>query len=127
MFRTEHIYTVHQRDRDGDLELVREGFSFWAFFFTLFWLLFNRLWAASFVYLLLMVVLMRTVAALGLGEVTLAIAQFAAQWLLGCMAHDLQRIRLAKRGYRMVDVVVSTSELAAAQRAYDRIPNVSVA
>ena len=42
------VYTVHMRrpalDPDADFRLVKEGFSWPAFFFSFLWALWSRLW-----------------------------------------------------------------------------------
>lgn len=124
MARTERIYTVHLKDDASDradrVELVREGFSFWALAFNALWLLFNRLWIPFFLYAALMVYLVVGGQEMGLGPASVGILQFGLQLLLAMSAHDIQRWVLKRRGYRMVGVSIGDSELSATQRAYDR-------
>jgi hypothetical protein len=126
MLWRDNIYTVHVKEDLADpaarTQLVREGFSFWAFAFTILWLLANRLWLMSAIYLALMLLLVRGGAAIGLPEASCAILQFGLQLWLGLAAHDLQRAALARRGYDTRGIVVGESELLATQRYYDRVP-----
>lgn len=82
--------------------LVREGFSWAAFFLSLFWLLWHRLWLAALGY---------AVATLLLGLLLPAAvampANLALTFLLGAHAHDLRRRALARRGYAEAGVVTA--------------------
>jgi hypothetical protein len=122
MFRTTKIYTVHENAEIAEpserLELVREGFSVWAFFLSALWLLANRLWIPFFIYTALVMIAVEAQRRLGLSEMTIGAIQLAMQVLLGFSAHDIQRWALERRGYRMTDVVVADTELLATQRAY---------
>lgn len=121
MFHSPKIYTVHENAERAEpserMELVREGFSVWAFLFNIVWLLCNKLWVWFFLYLVAIVALMEVEERLGLGLVTMAAIQIALQLLLGFSAHDIQRWALGRKGYRMTGIVVAESELLAYQRA----------
>ena len=124
MFARDHIYTVHENPDAADpcdrIALVREGFSFWAFVFTILWTLSNRLWLASAAYAAMVILIVKGGTLLGVDEVTRGLLQLGVQALLGFTAHDLQRLSLARRGYKEKSVVCATSELLAEQRYYDR-------
>lgn len=138
------FYTVHEnptrRNEDDRVVLVREGFSFGAFFIPLLWAIYRRAWIAIPAYValagLLMVLLIMfdagnwtlqyALGALGTGFPLLlglhphpAVASLAVliTALLGFEANDLRRFALARRGYRVVDVVAANS-LVEAERAY---------
>jgi hypothetical protein len=122
MFRNGHIYTVHEnpeREEPSErIELVREGFSVWAFIFNMLWLLSEKLWLAFAVYLAIVVAIVELGPRYGLGEISMGILQFALQFFLGLHAHDLQRDRLVRKGYALTGVVIAESELLATQRAH---------
>lgn len=123
--RSGQIYTVHENPAIADpaerVELVREGFSFWAFVLNVVWLAGNRLWLAFFIYAALIVIVVQLGQYTGASEVSMGMLQLALQLLLGLSAHDIQRARLARKGYRETGVVVAESELIATQRAFGRI------
>ena len=125
MFTRTKIYTVHENQNLPEpserVEILREGFSVWAFALNLLWLLAQRLWVPFFIYLLLLAGLMEAKRRLGFEAMTLAVLQAMLQLLLGMCAHDLQRHALARRGYRLTGVVVAESALAAEQRAYQMV------
>jgi hypothetical protein len=138
------FYTIHEnparRNEDDRVVLVREGFSFGGFFIPVLWALYRRAWIVLPVYAalagLVMVLLVMfgagrwtleyAMGALGIGMPVLlvahphpAIAALAAliAALMGFEANDLRRFMLARRGYRVVDVVAAPS-LVEAERAY---------
>jgi hypothetical protein len=138
------FYTVHEnparRNEDDRVILVREGFSFGAFFIPVLWAIYRRAWIAIPVYValagLIMVLLIMfdagrwtleyAMGALGAGLPVLlaahphpALAALAAlvAAVLGFEGNDLRRFMLARRGYRVVDVVAASS-LVEAERAY---------
>lgn len=125
MFRSGTIYTVHvnpnRKESSERVELVREGFSFWAFLLNGFWLLYHKLWIPFFIYLALTVYIVEGGARMGLNEATITLLQIGLQLLLAHSARDIQRWGLERRGYAMQGVVIGESELRASQRAYDRL------
>ena len=125
MSRAGNIYTVHvhpdMKEPSQRVELVREGFSFWALLFHPLWLLYHKLWIPFFIYLALMAYIVEGGARMGWSETTIGILQFGLQLLLAFNAHDIQRWALARRGYVLQGVAIGESELRATQRAYDRL------
>ncbi|MBP0444614.1 DUF2628 domain-containing protein [Roseomonas sp. SSH11] len=99
------IFTVHARTGEKPrTRLVPEAFSFWAFLFGPFWLLWRGLWLAL----------------LGYGVLAVAIAFLPDPWegwaglalhlLLGFHAYDLERWTLRRRGYAEHGVVAAPDE-----------------
>ncbi len=126
MFTREAIYTVHVNPQIAEPEdrvlLVREGFSLWAFVFTILWTLSQRLWIASAAYAALIILVVKGGELAGLSEMTRGMLQLGLQVWLGFTAHDLQRMALARRGYGETSVVCAPSALLAEQRYYDHAP-----
>jgi hypothetical protein len=138
------FYTVHEnpgkRQEDERVILVREGFSAGAFFIPVFWAIYRRAWIAIPAYVALAGLTMVLLVMFDAGRFTLqyalgalsagmpvlliahphpaigALAVLIAA-LLGFEGNDLRRFMLARRGYRVVDVVAGTS-LIEAERAY---------
>lgn len=125
MSRFGNIYTIHTnaeaKDPSQRIELVREGFSIWAFVFHAAWLFYNRLWIPFFIYLMLVVCIVEGGERMDWSEATIAILQVGLQVLLAVSAHDIQRWALGRRGYVLTGVSIGESELRASQRAYDRM------
>lgn len=119
------IFTVHENvaiaEPSERVMLVREGFSLWAFAFTVFWLVMHRLWLEALGFMLLLGMAAYVVQSYGFGEEGQGLVQLFLTVMLGFAAHDLERAALARRGYRMTGVVAAESELAAERRFYDTV------
>ena len=87
---------------------VPERFSRGAFIFGPLWLLSHGLWLAFLVWLVAIIVLSVVAADFLTTGVAYAIL-FAIEFFLGLEGNDLRRGKLARRGYRFVDVVVGAS------------------
>ncbi|MGQ4274324.1 DUF2628 domain-containing protein [Terrihabitans sp. B22-R8] len=114
------IWTVHEPrsaknalERADRLVVVKDGFSWLAFFFSLPWLLYNRLWLGTLIYLLV-------TAAIGLLGAWLPLAG-GAEFLLGIIpalyagfeGNDLRRRKLARRDFVQVASIAAKNGLAA--------------
>jgi Protein of unknown function (DUF2628) len=115
------MYTVHLRPfrpgEDPDVVLVKEGFSWLAFLAAPLWALWQRQWLALLAY----GILAGTIAALvDFADVTPAteiLVEGTLAWLVGLNAHDWQRWRLDRAGYRLA-AVVAGRDLAEAERRF---------
>jgi len=118
------LYTVHLRawsnEADRDAEFVREGFSWGAFVFSVFWALWNRLWIVA-------LLIAGALAALALAEEFLepglvlahAISLAVSVWI-GFEANDWRRESLKRRGYAEAGIVAATSLAEAEFRFFSR-------
>jgi hypothetical protein len=100
--------------------LVRDGFSWGAFFFSFLWFFAHRLWLAG---------LMVLAAAVGLGAALqfLRVGQGATFWaevllalLVGLEANSLRRWTLERRGRPAVDVVAAQGREEAETKVFGR-------
>ena len=116
------VYTVHIRPEysapDDGAVLVKEGFSWPAFWFGPIWALALNLWAVA-------AVLLAAAAVFGLalelsGADFLARAAIIAgfQMLVGFTANDFRRWSLARRGFAEASVVAAPDPLAAERRYF---------
>ena len=117
------IFTVHEKTEAPEpadrVLLVREGFSYAAFVFSVFWLLANRLWGPAFGYVIAMVALHIGGQEFGVSPVSVVVLQLLLQVLVAANAYDLKRMQLAHQGYREAGVLVAESAIAAEQRYYE--------
>ncbi|HYZ62265.1 MAG TPA: DUF2628 domain-containing protein [Acetobacteraceae bacterium] len=104
------IYTAHTRPGRPPV-LVREAWSWGAFLFGPFWLLANRAWIATVIYIALSFIL----AALAPDQVR-GLVLFALAVLNGMLGRDLVRWSLARRGYALVHVLAARDEEGALAR-----------
>lgn len=106
--KAEHSETGADRSDLARAVLVPEGFSRSAFFFGPLWLLRHGLWLAVLVWLAAIIVL--SVVAVDFLTTGAAYAiVFAIEFFLGIEGNNLRRGKLARHGYRLVDVVVEKS------------------
>ena len=129
------IWTVHAKpDAIGHhVVAVPETSAKWAFVFGTLWLLWNRLWWAALVFLLVGLILNAAgqAALLGIGAetpwwvplATLGLALLPRLWL-ALEGHELRRRKLERRGWLFADTVEaprrSDAELIALARLEDR-------
>ncbi|WP_457106412.1 DUF2628 domain-containing protein [Methylobacterium sp. P5_C11] len=100
--------------------LVRDGFSWSAFAFTVLWFLFHRLWIAALIVLVALVSLAAAGIAFGLPTGAGLVVTLLAAWLIGLEASSLRRWTLARRGWPARDAVVAATPEEAEGRALTR-------
>jgi hypothetical protein len=113
------VYSETGADRPDLLAravFVPEKFSWGAFIFGPFWLLSHGLWLAFLVWLVAIIVL-SVVAADFLTTGIAYTILLAIEFFLGLEGNILRRGKLARRGYRLVDVVIGASR-EEAERAF---------
>ena len=117
------VYTVHYRRRDqgAEIRLVKEGFSWPAFLFTVFWALWHGLWIVA-------VGMMAAGFVVGMAEfwldpVTDAALALGVQLLIGLTANDLRRWTLERRGFTVEAVVAADGAEDAYRRFMENTPH----
>ena len=123
------IYTVHidplSAEDDRGAVLLREGFSWPAAAFSVFWAIYHGLWDWALVLLAAGLGLSAAVAFSGLDALSAGAVELGFAALVGATSNDWRRWALARRGYRL-DGIVSGEDLAAAeQRYFSRAPSSS--
>ena len=102
--------------RIADMGPIKEGFCWPAFFFSLFWILWHRLWLTA----LGLVVINLTVSFLvfqsGANQAVSIIVSFCIAFLLGFIGNDLRRAELEWRGFRERGIVLARTSEAAVRR-----------
>ena len=116
-------YTVHVRGRgraDRDVVLVKDGFSWPAFFFTLFWALWHHLWMFALLVLASGFAVALASELLALDPLTDAAVGLAWSVLIGFEANDARRRALARRDYDAEDVILGQSLAQAEHRFFQK-------
>jgi Protein of unknown function (DUF2628) len=121
------IYAVYQpplRAADAVADpnrfiFVRDGFSWWAFLLTPFWMLRHQLWVELVIYLLLSAALNAALRALGASLFTIVLADLLISILAGLEAGTLRRFKLARRHWRNIGVVTGGDLEEAERRFFD--------
>jgi len=120
------VYTVHEPplrsgtaapDPEGFV-FVRDGFYVWAFLLTPFWLIWNRLWLALLIYLVVIFGVAQALHHAGVQPGGRSLVMLLISFLVGLEAGTLRRFTLARRGFRNVGVVSGTNMEAAERRFF---------
>ncbi len=123
------IYTVHvppappggEAEAAADAIVLREGFSWPAFFLTPFWALWNGMWATALALGAAGFALGAMPAALGLDGVSRAALLLGFTVFVGFQGRDWRRRRLERRGYRFAGLVAAETRTAAWLRYCDSV------
>ena len=118
-------FTVHQPPpRLGEAAsaperfvFVRDGFHFWAFALTPFWLLRYRLWLAFAIYFAAGILLGVALRLIGAGTTVQLLAGLLVALLIGFEAATLRRWKLTRRGWKMLGFVVG-EDIEMAERRF---------
>jgi hypothetical protein len=121
------VYTVHLPPQPADLgdiaektAFIPEGFSFAAYAYGPLWLLWQRLWLALGVWVVIAVVYGFAANALKL-PVLAHLALFEmAQIFIGLEANNLRRSALARSGFELADVVTGSKRVDAEHSFFHR-------
>ena len=100
--------------------LVRDGFSWGAFFFTVVWFFAHRLWLAGLGVLVLLVAFNLALTALGLRPGAAFAADLLLSALIGLEANSLRRWTLQRRGRPAVELVTASDRDEAETKAFAR-------
>ena len=119
-------YTVHLRrhglDPDRDLVLVKEGFAWPAFFFSMLWALWLRLWLVAGFFFLIQAALTLVLAVWMPNPVSAAAVSVGLALILGYAANDLRRWTLGRQGFVETAVVAADDRDGAERRFLDDEP-----
>ncbi len=117
------VYTVHihprQRDLDRDIVLVKEGFCWPAFFFSVIWAIWKGLWLVALLFLAIEAALGFLFDVFLVDPLTQAALALLLAVAIGLFANDLRRWTLARRGYRDSGVIVERDLVAAERRFFE--------
>ena len=114
------VYTVHENPvyvDDRRIVLVKEGFCWPAFFFTIVWAVYRRVWLGLGVYIAGLFVMAALEASFASDAGIIYLLNFAFALYVAAEANDWRRRSLVKRGYKEVAVVIAEA-LEDAERRY---------
>lgn len=114
------IYTVHSPTVVGaavdDAQLVNEGFSWPAFFFSMFWALWHRLWWVALGIAAVNLFASLSLSLFDFAPAVQSVMSLAIAVLTGLMANDLRRWSLKHNGFAEVGVVAGDDAESAHKR-----------
>lgn len=108
------------RDEIERARLLPERFSWMALAFGGFWLLAKRLWLPTFILALVWIALIYARIRFGLADGALLLSWAAIALFLGFEGSNLVARKLARKGWRLVDVVEARSLPEAERRYFER-------
>jgi hypothetical protein len=119
------VYTVHEpplRAADALADparfvFIRDGFYWWAFLLTPFWMLRHRLWLVLLLYIVLSIALDVALRVLGAPAFLVALAAILISLLIGLEAATLRRRKLRRRHWKDLGIV-SGDDLEDAERRF---------
>jgi len=121
-----HVYTVHVRrhalDPDRDIVLVKEGFSWPAFFLGSLWAFRHRLWLAAAVLLAALFAVGAGLNFSGADPLTQLVVAVAYGAVVGTVANDLRRWKLDRDGFAAAGVATGIDRESALGRYLDSDP-----
>ncbi len=103
-----------------DSELVKDAFSWGAFFFTFLWFFFHRLWLAGLGVLMAVFALAVALELLDIHPAAGTVAMLLLQLLIGLEANSLRRWTLARHGFAVADVVTAADRDEAEAKSFAR-------
>lgn len=122
------VYTVHEPPPRGADALaqaercvfVRDGFYWWAFLLTPFWMLRHRLWLVLAIYLVVIALLDAVLLRVGVSAFAIAVVGLLISLLVAFEAGTLRRFVLRRRGWRNLGIVSGDDLEDAERRFFDR-------
>ena len=120
-------YTVHEPphppadrlERAEQLVFVKDGFSWAALIFGPLWLLFNRMWAALLIYLLVAIAIGTVFELLSFPDIWASLAGIALNFMLALEADSIRRWTLERRGWKQIGTVVGRTPAECERRFFE--------
>lgn len=123
------VYTVHLHrpllEPERDVVLVKEGFSWPAFLFSVLWALWHGLWLVALGLIAVQAVISGIAAAVNLNPLGDLILSVGFALIVGFVGGDLRRWTLSRRGFAEAGVVAGENASSAERRFYDHRPAVA--
>ena len=121
------LYSVHFRSEFGgpDFALIKEGFCWPAFFLSIMWALWHRMWLVAAGLFVLSAIVGSAGVALGLDPLGETAVSLAMALMMGYFANDIRRWALDRRGYSHEGVVLGDNEDGALERYLANSPVMS--
>ena len=121
-----NLYAVHLRrhglDPDRDVALVKEGFSWPAFFLSFVWALWHRLWLAAALFLAAQGTVNLGIYLLRPDPVSQGVVSLGLAVIIGFVANDFRQKKLTDQGFAFTAVVNGQDTNQAYRRFLDHEP-----
>lgn len=116
-----NIYSIYIKGNmdDSDPILVKQGFSFIAAIFNIFWSLYHRMWL-FFMLGLIVSAIPSFFEGIHFFDRLIAVTQISTFLIFGFLNADMREYALEKSGYELYDVVVASDEKEAEMKFFAR-------
>lgn len=122
------VYTVHMSEKIGadenaalqKIELVRDGFRIPALIFSIFWLLWHRLWLVSLIVIATYTIFFSLIYYFQLHPLSVLLIESLIGFFLALEGSSLHRWTLARQNMPVCDVVIADNETDAEAKAIVR-------
>lgn len=112
-----NIYAIYinPEQKSNNFIIVREGFSWRALLFNVFWAVYHKMWLALFLVIIINIIV-TTINIQGL----VFISKLTIMLIFGFFASDIREYDLQRKNYRLRDVVFAQSEIEAELKFLER-------
>ena len=121
-----NLYAVHLRrhglDPDRDVVLVKEGFSWPAFFLSFLWALWNRLWLVAAGFLAAQALVSLAIYLFRPDLLSQVVLSLGVAVIFGLVANDLRQKKLSDQGFVLAAVASGKDSDTAYRRFLDHKP-----
>tara|TARA_B100001142_G_C14125343_1_gene574720 strand:+ start:139 stop:537 length:399 start_codon:yes stop_codon:yes gene_type:complete len=118
-----NFYTIHLRrhglDFERDVSVIKEGFSWPAFFLSIIWACYHRLWLAMGIYILIQVTFYILFQVVNLDQLSQGFVTIGVSIIFGFLANDLLQLKLSKDGFELFAIVIEKNK----EQAYRQFLN----
>ena len=104
------------RDQVENIVVVKEGFCWPAFLFSVVWAIFHRLWGLAFFLGLINLLVFLALFQLGADKVANMFCFFGVSIIFGYLANDFRRSKLKNLGYREQCIILAPTSNIAVRR-----------
>ncbi|WP_341758496.1 DUF2628 domain-containing protein [Candidatus Tisiphia endosymbiont of Ditula angustiorana] len=113
-----NIYSIYvnPQKKDNDFILIKQGFSLFAAFLSVFWAFYHRMWLPLIITLILNIV----ISNLGCTNF-ISVSQFAIMLIFGFFSDDMREYDLQKKKYQLTDIILAKSEIEAELKFLERL------
>lgn len=107
--KSHHIFSIYTDpdSADAPIEVIAERFSFWAFLFHGFWLIYHRAYLSGIIWFMAYGAVGALSAFMGIPEDMIAIIQLGMQIWLGFEGHSLRAQEALRKGMQFEGVYIA--------------------
>jgi hypothetical protein len=117
------LHNPEKSTQDDEWIAVASNFSFQAFIFGVFWLMYNSMWRLSFLFISYGVIIGYLGNIQLFNDVQVLLLSLISALCIGFEAGDLMSNYLQKKGYILADIIYANSEDEALLKHYYKIAN----